>query len=212
MDVNWNVYRDVFPKRYIEPSHFDSVLYDFLKANFKSFSSKGGWIKTALDIGGGKGTGALEKFACQDYGLGVWLLDPNVEKRWWMRGSVGWDTDIKFDLVVARGSINYLNKTQIRKIPSMGCVFFANTFIEHPGTEWVTREYETINGNKGLEQFRYHQLWKMIEHKLISRYGYTIEHRFHYYEIEEYQEMLPGVQFEHYNKNSLILRLDAKSR
>lgn len=193
--VNWEKYKEDFPSRYTkQDSYFDSII---IKALLNPS------INRILDVGGGHGTEAIKSEK-----VSVWLLDPNVPAKSWMEGNLDWKEveAFKFDLAIARGSVNYLTERQIRIIPKISKLFLANTFSKPPSINWCKRDYETTEGIKGQEWFRLKD--GEIEHKLIPDNGSEIVHNFFYYSEGQYKEMLPGVKIEYYGSNSMSLRLE----
>jgi len=193
--VDWTKYREEFPSRYTkQDSYFDSILT-------KTILNPS--IQRILDVGGGHGTKALKSEK-----VNIWLLDPNVLAKSWMKGNLDWREveAFQFDLAVARGSINYLTEQQIKKIPKISKAFLANSFDKPPSIHWQKREYNTQNGDKGQEWFRFKD--GKIEHKLIPDNGPEIVHSFFYYSKGQYEEMLPGVKIEEYGNNSILLKLN----
>jgi len=193
--VNWENYKEDFPSRYTkQDSYFDTIVV-------KAFADSS--INRILDVGGGHGTEAVKSDKVK-----VWLLDPNVPAKSWMEGNLDWKEveAFRFDLAIARGSINYLTERQIRLIPKISKKFLANTFSKPPSIHWQKREYETIDGTKGQEWFKFKD--GKIEHKLTPNEGSEIIHNFFYYSVEQYKEMIPGVKIECYGKNSALLWLE----
>ena len=191
--VDWNKYRDFFPERYIKSGYFDEYL---LKIE---------GVLNILDIGGGiNGTEVLNK-----PNFTVDLLDPFIEKKPdWMNEKVNWSTNKIYDLVICRGSLNYLTIDELNSIKSLlvsGGRFIANTFLNHPPDEWISRFYGTVSGLKGNERFRFNCEKSIIEHELIPEYGESIFHSFFYYSREFYEKMFPGVEFIEHKENSIIL-------
>lgn len=198
--VDWERYHLDFPSKYFDQSYFDVTVKFYL------LDHPG--IKTAVDIGGGRGNPLL-----RELGLKVWLLDPFVKCSGWMRGKIGWSTDKKFDFVIARGSINYLTPEeiiQILKLMKIGGVFFANSFAQCPPSDWVSRRFVNAKGEKGIEKFRYNAETKKVEHLLIFKNREDIRHTFYYYSMKQYKKMLPSIKIERYKKNSLLLSIGAK--
>ena len=85
-----------------------------------------------MEIGGGKnGTQYLRRTH-----LKCWLLDPYIkEAPEWMLGNLDWGSAsrMQFDVIVARGCVNYLSKVQVQTIPSMlkpAGRFMFNTFYK----------------------------------------------------------------------------------
>lgn len=136
MKNDWNKYREYFPTRYFSLGDFDEYLRNYLTKNPQ--------VETILDIGGG----AFGSEVLKDFNKKVYLLDPFIDQAPdWMEGKVGYDHQMKFDLVVARGSINYLTPDQISQIllwiKPKG-MFVANTFLTAPSNDWTEREMETL--------------------------------------------------------------------
>ena len=105
----WNNYRAQFPSRYFQSGYFDSELAKILA------SKKSGYLKI-LDIGGGEqGTIVLNQPSYE-----VFYLDPYVKNPpKWVKGRIEWSTKEQFDLIVARGCVNYFTPEQLEKIPLM---------------------------------------------------------------------------------------------
>ena len=158
MKNDWNKYRDYFPVRYFKQGHFDQQLVEFVKKNK---------VETILDIGGGAfGTEVLKQFNKQ-----VYLLDPNIKScPDWMVANLDYDHNLKFDLIVARGSINYLTPDQMSKIllwlKPKG-TFLANTFLNPPSKDWTERPVTNKEGDVGLERVRLNE--NKIEHQSYFR-------------------------------------------
>jgi hypothetical protein len=201
---DWNNYKKDFPERYIQDGYFDEYLNEIIDEMSDAEIS-------VLDVGGGvEGTKALNR-EC----LKVKLLDPFIDGcPDWMVGTVDWDSDEKFDLVVCRGSINYLSEEQMYILHSMikpGGILVANTFLEMPPKEWTERPYQTIDGKKGVERFRqkpseYEWIYSMkIEHELIPENGEPIKHLFNFYKPSRWNNFFNDVLIQKYKSNSAIL-------
>jgi hypothetical protein len=191
--VNWDNYRQDFPLRYILPNDFDIQLEMHVEAD---------WPQTALDVGGGTfGTQALKKVPQ------VWLLDPFVTKcANWQAGSKDWCSTDKYDLVVARGSINYLSITELMRLKTFlnngGSLWF-NTFLNPPSTDWTSREFESETGF-GIEKSRLRG--NIVQHELVFPNGKIIRHEFYYRNREFFEKLFPGVIIGKYGKNSFLLK------
>lgn len=194
--IDWSRYHLDFPQRYFEGSLYDVRLSFFLEDHPE--------IKTVLEIGGGKGNLEL-----RERGIDTWLLDPYFPAAGWMKGKVTWNTDMKFNLIVARNSINYLTKKEIKQIPSLGNIFFANSFAACPPIKWTERPFVSESLEQGIERARFNIDTLKIDHELLFESGRIIRHSFFYYSIKEYKEILPSVKIEQYNKNSILLFLGA---
>ena len=196
MDLSnfWNDYRAIFPSRYIENGYFDERISQFI-SEFEYIS--------VLDVGGGTtGTEALKK-----PNVVVDLLDPFVNiKPEWMNKKIDWDYSNKYDLIVCRGSVNYLTIEEFICIQDMldpGGSFLFNTFLDQPSEEWSERPYVTIDGNSGIERSRFNRSNSTIEHELEYDGG-VLPHIINYYSEDQYKTIFPGIFIEKYKKNSAI--------
>ncbi len=205
--VDWNLYREQFPARYWEEGEFDERL--------EQFFGQVGKVSTALDIGGGVlGTRALKDFALRRQ-LVCDLLDPYVAalaphfkaaRNW---GDVG---PREYDVICARGSINYLSVEELRKVRAMmspgGC-FVANTFLNAPSTELVRRKAINAQGLVGFEESQL--IDKVVHHRVVfgeglpEGQGYDVSHTFFFHPLETYQAIFPNLQVTTYGKNSAML-------
>lgn len=192
----WTSYRDIFPSGYIEPGYFDLVVRNLFEARRPN---------TILDIGGGVlGTEVLK----QAQNAKVYLLDPNIDQvPEWMAGQVSWENFGKYDMLVLRGSINYLHYSELADLTNMlnsGGVLVANTFLRPPSNEWTERPYRTLSGAEGIERARLLSPG-VVQHELQPNDGEKIVHHFNYFTKEAYEIYLPGVSIESYKENSAIL-------
>ena len=206
-EVDWNLYREQFPSRYWEEGEFDERL--------EQFFGQVGKVSTALDIGGGVlGTRALKDFALRRQ-LVCDLLDPYVAalaphfkaaRNW---GDVG---PREYDVICARGSINYLSVEELRVVRAMmspgGC-FVANTFLNAPSTELVRRKAINAQGLVGFEESQL--IDKVVHHRVVfgeglpEGQGYDVSHTFFFHPLETYQAIFPNLQVTTYGKNSAML-------
>ena len=198
--VDWNLYREQFPARYWEEGEFDERL--------EQFFGQVGKVSTALDIGGGVlGTRALKDFVVRRQ-LVCDLLDPYVAalpehfraaRNW---GDLG---PRDYDVICARGSINYLSVEQLRAVRGMmspgGC-FVANTFLTAPSTELVRRKATNAEGEEGFEESQL--IGNVVHHRVVFD-DYDVGHTFFYYPLEVYQAIFPKLQVTTYGKNSAML-------
>ena len=190
--MNWNTYKDVFPVRYLQHSAFDDLVIQFTLGQNP--------VKT-LDVGGGiDGTQVLKGVS----GL-IYLLDPFIDNYpHWMAGNLGWDTELRnFDLIVCRGSINYLTRDQIRSLRGKmrpGGFLLANTFLKAPMRD-SERPFTTASGVRGLELSRIKGFVDktggddlIVGHRLEFESGPVreISHQFFYYPESTYESLLPG--------------------
>lgn len=221
--MDWNKYKENFPDRYTQKSRIDDVIDD---AYSKMRSSNFYRPLKILDIGGGKnGTFKNDKWYNIDK---FYFLDPNITVAPDHYTLVSWD-DIKdenFDLIVARGCLNYLTPKKLKEIKKnikLNGMFIGNSFLL-PTT--INREY-TINGiPAGIEKSTYDKVevnvkesgyattyykpeWKgIIHHELIPFEGKKIEHDFYYYDIYQFISFFKpnNITLEVYGKNSVIIK------
>ena len=198
---DWNKYREEFPKRYWEQGLFDEKLSSMLDSMYKEYG-----FKSALDVGGGiLGTLVLKDFA-QHNNVEVDLLDPFISvKPEWMRNKVNWDTKENYDLIVARGSINYLTLEQMAKLKDLmspSSILIANTFLNAPSSQWSEREVSNIHDEKGVERSRL--VGNIIEHEIIFP-KYKHLHTFFYYPKEDFQNAWGNIEIINYAKNSSLI-------
>lgn len=196
---NWNLYREQFPVRYWEEGLFDEKLT--MQLNRLSQS-----IKKGLDVGCGVlGTLALKDFAIKN-NVSVDMLDPFVDnKPSWMHEKVTWENINKYDLIIARGSINYLTSHQMQKLEMMlnnNGILMANTFLIAPSKEWSERETKNASGEVGIEKSRL--VGNIVEHRIIFK-DYDISHNFYYYSEDDYRKIFKNIEFITYAKNSTLL-------
>ncbi len=200
---DWNKYREEFPARYWQHGLFDEKLLNVLKEFSPQYK-----FQSALDIGGGVlGTLVLKDFS-QTNNIKVDLLDPFISKKpEWINEHINWDNNKEYDLIVARGSINYLTVEQLHKIKAMltpNGVFVANTFLNAPSQEWSEREAINMHGEKGIERSRL--VGNVIEHQIIFP-KYKHLHTFFYYSLEDYKKALGTIKTDNYAKNSSLIIL-----
>lgn len=194
--IDWTTYADMFPERYTQESILDWFIRSFLERNQEPMK--------VLDIGGGRGTEVLNQPHVK-----AWLQDPNMETlSSWMAGKVNGFYEAQhaapFDLVVARGSLNYLSPEEIIKIPSLGTRFIANTFKEPPPTKWKRRLYTGMTS--GMEEVRLISTYR-VEHILRPLIGNPIRHEFWWHPIRHLVTWLPGVKIITTGSNSILLQL-----
>lgn len=194
-NIKWDEYKWAFPKRYIKASFFDTTVKMYLQRNP---------VETIVDIGGGHGSTVIERWSDAK----IWLLDPHmIHGADWMEGKVEWTTNKYFDLAVVRNSINYFSKAEIELIPKIAKCFFINTFIKPPLAIWKSRTYETINGELGIERFRYNEETEMVEHKLFPSDldAKPVFHQFHYYTTNQLLNWLGDAETMEYSRNSILI-------
>lgn len=194
--INWQTYQYQFPTRYLDSHYFDHFLLEQIQIRQP---------QTILDIGGNTGTSCLQKLQ-----IPVDLLDPFVSKPTWYRNQITWETIKTYDLVFARNCINYFTEKELRKIPQFltkGGFFLANTFRLPPSEEWTEREYQTQEGQTGIERFRLQK--NKIEHVLITDQT-EIAHEFFYRPLAEWKNYFPHLQTIQYKVNSILLLINAK--
>lgn len=196
MTIDWTSYWHTFPDRYLKLSEFDSVVSELGSLYVKEMKEI-----TALDVGGGLGTQGLHQA-----GIKAYLADPYMSAPLWMQGNYRsvLDVENKFDLIVARGSFNYLEPAEISRIPLLlkgKGVFLFNTFSTPRSGE---RRYKNSASNiEGLERFVVED--KKVLHELIPDNGEPIRHSFFVYTTKEIEMMLAGchVSFKRIGRNTL---------
>ena len=139
IENNWNNYRDFFPDRYWKIGDVDTF---FLKKINELNIEK----ENLLDVGGGAlGTEILKNMFKKHI-----LLDPNITNiPNYINKNVTFqelkDNKEKFNLIVARGSINYLNEFEIKQLKNLidekGLIIL-NTFCEPHSEDWNKKIYE----------------------------------------------------------------------
>lgn len=211
-NINWETYLEDFPDRYIKPGLFDKKLKDILADILKKKPSP----IDALDVGGGRiGTEMLNRTCIR-----TWLADPFIHScPEWMQGNICHlngtisiyllpeTTYQRFDIIVARGSYNYLDLAEIYAIGELlkpGGIFFFNTFVEAKTGE---RQYiNSKTGQKGIEKYQIEN--NTIRHWLIPEIGNTIEHTFNIYNRDRIELAMAGARLEakyEQNGNSLYV-------
>lgn len=189
----WTHYRDNFPRRYIDTGIFDGFV---MALAYKEIPTR------VLDIGGGvTGTESLRSLNVSAY-----LLDPYVKETpaWMTR--CDWDTDLKFDLIVARGVLAYLSEEELKKIPEMLSprgVFVANSFAEMP--ENKNRCFETLAGKSGVEKIRISPDNTILHELDFPQEQRKIQHHFHFYSSASLKALFPKADFVRYGKNSVLI-------
>jgi hypothetical protein len=198
MKPDWNKYRETFPNRYWGWGEIDKIIqdqYDLIGP------------KTILDVGGGAyGTDCLRNMVQRD-GVKMYLCDPNIEKcpDWMVSNislSLACHQEEKFDLVIMRGSLNFLMPWEIRQAEYIGKNLIANTFRNCPSDRWEAR-----NNGDFIELYRSlrKQYPAVIENILVKDDNTVIEHSFYYYSEKELKDSIPGVSFHPYGVNSVAL-------
>lgn len=207
--INWETYLEDFPDRYINPGRFDAMLESILSG----FSEP----VEALDVGGGR-TGTL---ALNRPNVRAWLADPFIKScPDWMVSNLCQDqcttsiymiperTHQRFDLVVARGSFNYLAPNEIYTVGELlkpGGLFFFNTFTSAKNSE---RPYiNSKTGKKGLEKSIVEE--NTVRHFLIEENGEEIEHCFNVYNRDRIEYSMAAAELEptyEEHGNSLYVR------
>lgn len=204
MEIDWTKYTDLYPDRYIKSSTIDERLKTLLEQKNK-VSIKPLHI---LDIGGNKGTEVLNsnKIYYETY-----FLDPYMKKPDWYQKQIIWhdlfDLKYKFDIIVAKNSLNYLTENELRIIPKVlkkDGVFIANTFI-HPRE--IDREFvNSKTGVKGREKTIFKK-GKIYHYLHVG--NNIIEHSFFHYDIHKLIEIFEGekLSFEITTPSSMIIKI-----
>ncbi len=186
-NIDWNEYEDTFPAKYVNYSQFsDKLMEDAIGSKV----ANAGHPISGLDVGGGLlGTRYLVKWT-KSYSL----LDPFVESH---LPQICWsDLEARtFDVVLARGSINYLTQYCIKQLADAvqeDGLFLFNTFIQPP-SEQMERLYHTKTSSFGSERARMVTggPFGSVEHTLYpNEKDYCIVHTFYYYPLSFLRELL----------------------
>lgn len=198
--VDWTKYRQTFPKRYTKPGLLDNTLEALLDLRPRRSPKP----IEVLDVGGGEGTPVLKKYAAR--GVDTWLLDPAVPPASWMCGSITWKQFLEtpstiYDIIVCRGSLNYLLLSYIEKLFPRCDVFIANTFIHPPPDAWSSRSVEESDD---VERFRFRPDTRTVEHELVTDNG-VICHSFWWHKETDLRAVLPGAHFQKHGRNSMLI-------
>lgn len=195
MKIDWTKYSDLYPDRYIKKSKIDDEIKKII-SNKKNIVS--------LDIGGNiEGTKILK-------GTKAYFLDPFIKDiPTWYFSKINWKeiTKVKFDIIVAKNSFNYLTENEIKLIPKIlnkNGVFIANTFIY---AREINREFKnTKTGLKGIEKTKYKN-GKIYHYLHIG--DNIIEHSFFYYDFYKIINFFKGekLDFQITSPNSMILKI-----
>jgi len=117
----WQNYRRLFPVRYLDHNQFDDYLISLPLKDKEILSVGGGVLKPSY----------LKK---------VDLLDPYVADTDFTN-QINWDSPNKYDLIIARGSINYLSEEEYLKLGEFlkeGGELIFNTFLRRPQDKQVS--------------------------------------------------------------------------
>lgn len=200
--TDWNLYRELFPLRYLKEGFFDAVTSAAVIT--RSSSPR----KTALEIGCGT-TPCKAMSLCLHYGKAdTYFLDKYVkETPGTLDSRIDWDSERHFDLIFLRGSINYLDEYELRRASEMlatGGLLFANTFLNPPSSQFKERVEEISSGNTLIERSRLIDQ-HVVQHQLI--YGGEIhEHFFYYRTTDEFEVLLgEGCTLTPYGKGSVLI-------
>jgi len=183
----WKNYRKLFPSRYLENSAFD----DYLKSqNF--------YGKRLLSVGGGNKK--------PEYLNEVDLLDPYVSDTDFNE-HITWNTLKTYDVVIARGSINYLltiEYTRLQRFLIDGGELIFNTFLKRPVNKTIVGV--TLGGE--ITQEKIEVVADIIKHKLVVN-EHTIEHNIYYRTLDFFYRLdrLKELKVTNYGKNSAIIHI-----
>lgn len=202
--VDWNTYRRDFPCRYWE----QGVIDDFIVKERENYRQTSLDKKLCiLDVGGGVyGTQVLHHTLDT-----VYALDPYITQvPCWVKEHWSWvnlkKSMILFDIIVLRGSLNYLTKEQLFILKSQlktNGFLFANTFVKPPSSVWSTpRKTEQGWESVFLDEN------SCIHHKLVNEKSKeVIEHMFYFYDQDILHSIFtPHLRVELYKQNSVLLK------
>jgi hypothetical protein len=172
--IDWQAYSEVFPERYVLPSKSDAFIQEKLQHIRRG---------RALDIGGGvTGTGFLLNWALQ-YRLLDPFVDSNLHSTNWELESPPRGIPRSYDVVLARGSLNYLSVPQIRLAANLTRGVFAFNTFKHPSNG--ERQYSSKTGS-GIERYEFFNgagPFGKIVHTLCPDNDTPIVHEFFYYPV-----------------------------
>ena len=198
MKIDWQKYNEQYPDRYLTDSYFDvknSKLMEYMGFIYKT-------QLVILDIGGGV-NGSIDETKRFNH---CYLLDPFIENcPQDYISKVDWNTKLKFDIIICRGSFNYLSEEEIKKIPLMlksQGVFTFNTFST---PSEIDREYTKSGIVEGREITKF--VDGVLKHKLMPYHGggEIIEHDIIYYSPDKIQSLYKDyLQIRERNKNTDI--------
>jgi len=202
MKIDWTKYSELYPDRYLKSSKIDKEIDSVIISRDNS-------TLDILDIGANKGTEVLRK--CADSEDRCYFLDPFMKKPNWYHKQIIWNDlfnlEYKFDIIVAKNSLNYLTEDELKIIPRVlkpGGTFIANTFI-HPRE--IDREFtNSKTGVTGREKTIFKK-GKIYHYLHIG--DNIIEHSFYYYDFNKLLEIFKGenLSFEITSPSSMIIKL-----
>jgi hypothetical protein len=207
--VDWTSYNAWFPKRYLQRGQFDEAVDSALGA--KS-------IKVVLEIGGGAlGCHSLRPAKARKRRK-VYAIEPFVRAPAWVQANLSWAEAIHAlrgtcDLVIARGVLNYLLPSELKRIPELLApkgLFLANTFRQAPENT-IKRMDVTGNGDHAEEKI-FQIAPGILEHNLTVRHSlvvvYQATHRIYHYSLDDLAKWLgPGCSFQNYGSNSVLINV-----
>ena len=190
-NVDWNNYRLTFPKRYLKDSKLDFELHKIIS----DILINGKYCKI-LDVGGGPDlTTALHRLFNNDK-IVINLLDPNCTINPILTvdniRQTTWDNIERnvvplhdpYDLIVLRGSINYLTLEQISLLEeclAVGGILIANSFAEPTEMDRICFNYDnTITGREICEPFMNGEQ-TIMRHSVSWNNEEKIVHDFYYH-------------------------------
>ena len=193
--INLNDYLDLYPDRYIRDSKIDFLIYDIILNSNKKLVS--------LDIGGNKeGTKALRETI-------AYFLDPFINKPDFYVEQLTWENvkNYKFDLIIAKNSLNYLDENQLQIIPTFlnkNGIFLANTFLKPIE---ISREFFNSRSKKRGNERTEYKNGKIYHYLEID--NIIIEHSFYYYSFYKLIEIFENenLNFEITSPNSMIIKI-----
>jgi len=200
-EVDWEEYRRLFPDQYFRHSENDSTVETHVLDETVM-----GRVLKVLDVGGGVlGTRALRSEYTQ-----VYSLDPNIEYAPAGTTKVGWGNlgTKEYDLVVARGSFNYLTELEIRALKAslvLGGMLLFNTFVL---PKEVSRPFSNIAKNiYGVERTTINRELGLITHELETQEA-AYRHTFNFHSLEHLVELVGtrGLSFHFSGSNSLTVK------
>ena len=161
VSVDWSKYRDTFPDKYMKVSEFDHIVWNLhgqmVRQNLPNSTH-------VLEIGSGTDSFNMKFFTHPDGSSKYYALDPYCGK--------GYPSpeDMKFDLVLCRGTLGYLTETQIQKMVKYAGnkgIVILNTLFIMPAEKIASRYKSKQGGGIEYAEPNYDWIYPGLIHVLI---------------------------------------------
>jgi hypothetical protein len=211
--VDWSKYRETFPEKYMKVSDFDHIVWNLHKQMVDHTLSESVHV---LEVGGGTDDFYMNFFTHPDGSSKYWCIDPYCGK------GCDWDSvceNIKFDLVLCRGTVGYLTGEQIKKMVKYagdkGIIVMNNFFMlpmESVSSRYKSKQSEGIEHAYACFDF---PSYPCVEHMLIPDDDNipVIKHRMIFYSFQSIvklaREANPNVKIASYlyKNNSIAIAI-----